>query len=256
MDDPAAQTRLAGSLAEGIEGLVAVHDAIAPDLHAYACFLLAPGRHAADDGPAEAVLDALLVAGETAGELVDRALARAWLYALTRNECLRLASRRCTDWPVADAEAAELGRWHGLAPAEVGAVLGYAAPASAEPGPAVPAKEPPGWLRAELVAALGVDGAGRRAELARRAHPYDPEGFPVPVDHRRLSARTLAWSAAAVVLIALALLVTLPPGGATSALPGPALAAAVPAPAAASTLPLLPTLPATPFGVTPPATAV
>jgi DNA-directed RNA polymerase specialized sigma24 family protein len=162
---------LAGLLAAGTEGLVAVHDAVAADLHAYAWFLLAPGRHAADDGPAEAVLDALLVAGETAGELAHPGLARAWLYALTRNECLRVvASRRAAVWPGAAAEVAELAGRHRLAPAEVAAVLGEAARPDADPGPATPVKAPPRWLRAELVAALGVEAAGRRAELARRAH--------------------------------------------------------------------------------------
>jgi hypothetical protein len=253
--DPAADSRLAGSL-PGIDGLLAVHDAIAPDLHAYACFLLAPGRHAADDGPATALLDALLVAGETAGELVDPAMTRAWLYALTRNECLRLTSRRPAERPDADAEATELGWRHGLAAAEIGAVLGHPARPGADPGPAVPVRAPPGWVRAELVAALGVEEAGRRAELARRAHPYDPEGFPVPVDHRRLSARALTWSAAAVVLIALSLLVILPAGGSSHALPGPALAAAASAPAVAdAAVTPLPTLAATSLDAAPATTA-
>ena len=243
---------MAGALAGGTEGLLAVHDTIAADLHAYAWFLLASGRHAADDGPAEAVLDALLVAGEAAGELVDPALSRAWLYALTRNECLR---RRPAAWPAAEAEAAELAGRQGLAAAEVAAVLGRAVRPVADAGAPVPVDAPPEWLRAELVGALGVEAAGRRAELARRAHPYDPEGFPVPVDSRRLSARALAWSAAAVVLIALALLVSLPAGGPTGALPGPALAAAAPAAgdaaAAAATPAPLPTLAATTLGAAP-----
>jgi hypothetical protein len=73
----------------------------------------------------------------------------------------------------------------------------------------------------------------------------------VPIDHRRLSGRALAWSAAAVVLLALALLVTVPGGRPAGAPPGPALAAAVPARVAAtSTIAPLPTLPATPFADT------
>jgi len=251
VDDP-ADPDLAGALAGGTEGLLAVHDAIAADLHAYAWFLLVPGRHAADDGPAEAVLDALLVAGETAGELVDPALSLAWLHALTRNECLR---RRPATWPAVEAEAAELAAQQGLAAAEVAAVLGRAVRPVADAGAPIPVDAPPEWLRAELVAALGVEAAGRRAELARRAHPYDPEGFPIPADSRRLSARALAWSAAAVVLIALALLVSLPVGDPTGPLPGPALAAAAPAPddaAGAATAPApLPTLAATTVGAAP-----
>lgn len=261
MGDPAAGARsdrgLAGSLAGGIDGLLAVHDAIAADLHGYACFLLRAGRHAADDGPAEAVLDALLVAAGTIGELADPGRTRAWLYALTRNECLRQVSHRPADRPLAAAEAAELAGRHGLAPAEIGAVLGQAVRPVADPEPPAPVKAPPGWLRGELATAIGVEGAGRRAELARRAHPYDPDGFPVPVDHRRLSARALAWSAAAVVLTALGLLVLLPTGGGPNgALPGPARAAALPGPAAAgSGAAPVPTLPATAFVDRPPATS-
>lgn len=248
---------LAGRLAGGTEGVLEVFDAAVGDLLAYAWFLLAPGRHAADDGPAEAVLDALLVAGETIDELVAPTLTRAWLYALTRNECLRDASHRSAGAPPAELEAAELTGRHGLTAAEVAVVLGRAVRPAADPGPPVPARTPPGWLRAELVAALGAEAAGHRAELAARAHPYDPEGFPVPVDSRRLSSRALAWSAAAAVAVGLVLLVTLPTGGgaAGSALPGPVRAAALVAPVEVGAAPAaLPTLGATPFGA--PATTV
>ncbi len=243
---------LAGLLSGGPEGVLTVHDAAADDLYAYAWFLLAPGRHAADDGPAEAVLDALLVAAETVGELVNPGLTRAWLYALTRNECLRVANHRSAGWPSAEVEAAELAGRHELTLAEVATILGRAVRPSGEPEPPVPVMATPEWVRAELAAATGVEAAGRRAELAARAHPYDSEGFPIALDSRRLSARALAWSAAAAVLVALALLATLPGGGgiASSALPGPARAAAVVAPVAGGPEPApLPTLRATPFGV-------
>ena len=65
-------------------------------------------------------------------------------------------------------------------------------------------------VRAELIAAAGPEGAERRAELLRQARPFEVDGFPVPLDRRRLSSRALAWSAAVAVLIAIGLLVALP----------------------------------------------
>ena len=92
-------------------------------------------------------------------------------------------------------------------------------------------------------------GAVRRAELTRRARPFDPDGFPVPLDRRRLSGPALAWSAAAVVLLALGMLVLLPAGGggAVAAAPaGPALATG-PRPGADDQGRPIPTLAASPF---------
>lgn len=235
-------------------GLIAAHDAYGPDLVGYAEFLLA-GRPAPDGAghPAEeaaaAVLDALLVAAGTAGDLTDPTRMRAWLVALTRNECLR---RRPGPGAPTTAEAAELGR-RGVSRGEVSALLGYA-PAELPARQGAP-ETVPAWLCGELVAAAGAAGAGRRAELTRRARPFEPDGFPVPLDRRRLSRSALAWSAVVVVVIALGLLLALPTPGDAGALARqvPLLAAASAVVAPADTpQELLPTLADTPFATTSP----
>ena len=98
----------------------------------------------------------------------------------------------------------------------------------------------PASLRDLVLAAPAV----RRAELVRRARPFEPDGFPVPLDRRRLSARALGWSAAAVVLAALALLVWLPIDGAAvgGVAPDRAPAAAAPPEARAAEVQPLPTI--------------
>ena len=216
----------------------------ADGLHAYAHSLLRD-----PDAAADATVDALLVAGAAADELADRTRVRPWLYALVRNEALR----RCppAERPPLGAEAAELTLRHRLSPADVAAVLGHPAeyadrlataaahtPAALGPLPASPGRlgddtEPlrltgdprPGeWRRRTRLA------AERRSEVVRRARPFDADGFPVPVDRPRLSARTLVWSAATAVAIALVVLITLPVGGRAETIGpgGPALAAAAP----------------------------
>jgi hypothetical protein len=225
---------LAAALGRADEaGLLAAHDSYGPDLLGYAEFLLA-GRSSAATEPADeaaaAVLDALLVASGAVADLADRDRMPTWLFALTRNECLR---RGAVTAP--EAEAAELGR-RGLGPLQVAALLGFAP--AALPGRVPPTATPPAWLEAELVAAAGPEGAGRRAELTRRARPFEPDGFPVPLDRRRLSSKVLAWSAGAVVVIALGLLVGLPAkGNAGGSGPAPAALAGTPAPTAVAAPP-------------------
>ena len=254
---------LAVALGGGTEaGLLAAYDAYGPDLFGYAEFLLA-GRSDTDgtDQAAAAVLDAMLVATGTAGELTDPDRMLPWLLALTRNECLRRGAGAA-----AEDEAAELGR-RGLGPFDVAALLGFA-PASL-PGRVAQEHAPPDWLRAELAAAAGAEAAAFRAELARRARPFEPDGFPIPLDRRRLSGKVLAWSAAVVVVIALGLLVALPTKGNAGSAAAPAAPAEVAepstaaAPAEAADEPV-PTLGQAPFGsagaasapVTAPSTAV
>jgi hypothetical protein len=198
---------LAVALGGGTEaGLLAAYDAYGSDLFGYAEFLLA-GRSDTDraDQAAAAVLDALLVATGTVGELTDPDRILPWLLALTRNECLRRGAGAA-----AEDEAAELGR-RGLGPLDVAALLGFA-PAPL-PGPVPPENVPPDWLLTELLAAAGPEAVALRAELTRRARPFEPDGFPIPLDRRRLPGKVLAWSAAAVVVIALGLLVVLPTKG-------------------------------------------
>jgi hypothetical protein len=238
---------LAVALGRGDEtGLLAAHDAYGPELYGYAEFLLAGRPDPEVDRPGEAVVDALLVATGAVADLTDPGRLLPWLLALTRNECLRAGAGAAPE-----AEAAELGRC-GLGPVEVAAVLGFA-PAGLPHREPLPA--PPEWLRDELVAAAGPAGAVRRGELARRARPFEPDGFPVPLDRRRLSGKVLAWSAAAVVIIALGLLVGLPTKGnaGAAAIEPAALAEASPAGAAAAPPPAeasgpIPTLDAAPFG--------
>ena len=210
-------------------GLLAAHDAYGPDLIGYAQFVLA-GRPAGTpvalaDEAAGAVRDALLVATGAASDLTDPTRMLAWLLALTRNECLR---RRPGTGVPASVEAAELGR-RGMDPDEVAALLGVA-PASL-PARQAATETVPAWLEAELVASAGPDGAQHRAELAHRARPFDPDGFPVPLDRRRLSRSALAWSTAAALLVALVVLVSVPTrGGSADAVSGgPLLAVAPPA---------------------------
>jgi hypothetical protein len=227
--EPPSPAALAVALGRGSEaGLLAAYDAYGPDLFGYAELLLA-GRPAADraDRAAAAVLDALLVATGAVGDLTDPDRMLPWLLALTRNECLR----RGGGAPAED-EAAELGR-RGLGPFEVGALLGFA-PATL-PRPEPPDRTPPDWLQAQLLAAAGPEAVGLRAELTRRARPFEPDGFPIPLDRRRLSGKVLAWSAAAVVVVAVGLLVALPTRGnaGSSAVP-PAAVAEAAAPTAAA----------------------
>jgi DNA-directed RNA polymerase specialized sigma24 family protein len=223
---PPSGAALAVALGHGNEaGLLAAYDAYGPDLFGYADFLLA-GQPDADraDQAAGAVLDALLVATGAVADLIDPERMLPWLLALTRNECLRRGARAA-----AEDEAAELGR-RGLGPFDVAALLGFA-PAPL-PRRVPPEHVPPEWLRTELLAAAGPEAGAFRAELARRARPFEPDGFPIPLDRRRLSGKVLAWSAAAVVVIALGLLVVLPTTG--NAGSSSAAAPAVPAEAASS----------------------
>ena len=227
---PPSEAALAVALGRGNEaGLLAAYEAYGPDLFGYAEFLLA-GRPGADraDQAAGAVLDALLVATGAVGDLTDPDRMRPWLLALTRNESLRRGAG-----VAAEDEAAELGR-RGLGPFEVGALLGFA-PAGL-PRRVPPEHSPPDWLRAELLAAAGPEAVALRAELTRRGRPFEPDGFPIPLDRRRLSGRVLAWSAAVVVVVALGLLVVLPTkGNAGSSTVAPAVPAEAATPAATAT---------------------
>ncbi len=246
--EPPSGAALAVALGRGNEaGLLAAYDAYGHDLFGYAEFLLA-GQPDADraDQAAGAVLDALLVATGAVGDLTDPDGLLPWLLALTRNEGLRRGAGAA-----AEDEAAELGR-RGLGPFEVAALLGFAP--AALPRRVPPEHNPPDWLRTELLAAAGPEAVALRAELTRRARPFEPDGFPIPLDRRRLSGKLLAWSAAAVVVVALGLLVALPTNGnagssavAPAALSGAAEPTSTAAPAESADDPV-PTLGQVPFG--------
>jgi DNA-directed RNA polymerase specialized sigma24 family protein len=241
VDDRALATSLAGG---HLDGLLAVYDSYADRLFGYGSGLLG-----SEDAAIGAIRDALLIAGERAGALPEPTRLAPWLYALTRNECVRRL--RHADGDDLDRELASLTRRHRLAPADIAAIVGLsidetthrlravvaAAPPDGEAGED-PAGEPaaPAALRAQLIAGAGADAEEYRAALARRAGPFGADGFPQPLDQRRITGGVLAWSTAAAVLIALALLVVLPgkdspaggttlaalPGGVTTSSPQPA----------------------------------
>ncbi|HEX6329539.1 MAG TPA: sigma-70 family RNA polymerase sigma factor [Jiangellaceae bacterium] len=82
MDDVGIVTALR---ARDPAGLAAAYDEYADRLVAY-CAAMLQDRHAA----ADAVHDTFVVAYERAGQLRDPGKLRSWLYAIARNECLRL----------------------------------------------------------------------------------------------------------------------------------------------------------------------
>jgi len=265
VEEPAPTDRLAGGSADG---LLRVYDAYADRLYAYALGLLD------EAGPAvAAVRDALLVAPGAVAGLADPSMLRPWLYALVRNECLRrgegvrdpagevaelVGRHRLAPEEVAAVTGAEPGAIplaSGAAPDDGRAADGWAADGWADgwaahgaagvddliagmphDAGAYPVLEAaPAELREAVAAAAGRAAAGHRAALLRRAQPFDPDGFPVPLDRRRLSSRALASAAAAVVLLAVGLLVAPPIGGGA---PAGGVAAPVPAPASiAASLP-------------------
>jgi RNA polymerase sigma factor (sigma-70 family) len=134
----------AGLVAGGRQGLQRTYLAYADRLFEY-CRGLVPDPDAA----ADALHDAFVVASQRAVELVEPDRLRAWLYALVRNECLRLLADRNRDlveppepdteqWsPVRDAVdrlprgnrvAYELAARHGLADHDIAEVLGISEP--------------------------------------------------------------------------------------------------------------------------------
>ncbi len=221
---------LAGSLADGsTEGLLAAYDVYADRLYVYSRVLLAD-----EDAAAAAVHDALLVAAGRAPGLPLTTPLGPWLYALTRNECLRRRPGRTV--PSRERELVELARRHRLATADIAAVLGIEVseaeqalaglPAACRLDP-LPALNPPAALRHRLAAA-------DRAAAARQAGPFRANGFPHPLDRRRVSGRMLAASIVVVVLGALGLLTVVPgdgTGASGAAATGSAAAAAAAAPA-------------------------
>ena len=247
---------LTESLVRGdTEDLLAVYDAYGDRLYAYGWALLDDEKQAA-----EAVRDALLVAAVTADNLRQPALLGPWLYAVVRNECLRRRDDPTQPLIPAADEIAELAGRHRMDAAAIAAVLGVSvedirdrveSPAAAlDPLPFVVA---PAALRDDLGTAAAPDGVAHRLTLAKRARPFNSEGFPVPLDRRRISGRTLAWSTAVAVVVALGVLLTVPVEGDGSG--GRVLAAVVPVGPDFSTLPApaLRSSPAAPDPITWPA---
>jgi RNA polymerase sigma factor (sigma-70 family) len=86
-------------------GLAGVYDRYADRLYAY-CVTLLQDRDAA----ADAVHDTLLIARERAAQLRDPDRLRPWLYAIARNECMRMLRGRQRDTGLDEAgDVADLG---------------------------------------------------------------------------------------------------------------------------------------------------
>lgn len=81
-------SEIAALLADGDpRGLEAAYAAYADRIHDYARGML---RNASPDAAADVTHDTFLIAMAKAGSLRDRDRLRAWLYAIARNECLRV----------------------------------------------------------------------------------------------------------------------------------------------------------------------
>lgn len=217
-----AERRLIASPVDGgTTSLPALYDTYADRLYTYCYSLLSDPDLAAD-----ALSDCLVVAGERTSQLRKPERLRCWLYALARNECVRRRAD-AEEFAEVDEELTELAGRHRLGVVEITTLLGLPfdvvagrvnAVLAADRDGVAPFLEAPAWVREQIVTAPDADEAGHRAAVAKRAGPYDEDGFPLPLDRRRISGRVLAWSTAAVVLIVLALLVVLPriDGGARS----------------------------------------
>jgi len=112
-------------------GMAAVYDRYAPRLFDYSVGMLRDR-----DGAGDAVHDALLVAADRAHQLRDPDKLRPWLYAIARNECLRMlrARRREADLDAAgDVSDTSVDVERGLRAAEAQALVRDAA-AGLNPG--------------------------------------------------------------------------------------------------------------------------
>jgi RNA polymerase sigma factor (sigma-70 family) len=95
VDDRAVVAALVAGDPRGLEG---AYRAYAGLLYNYCRALL----HDAD-AAADAVHDTFVIAGQRAGQLRDPDRLRAWLYAIARNECLRLLRTRARHVPLEEA---------------------------------------------------------------------------------------------------------------------------------------------------------
>jgi hypothetical protein len=211
--DPAELTK---SLRNGDDEAVDdLFDRFGPGLYDY-CLTLSRGP----DRAADAVYNAILTAVWRIGELADPRRIEAWLYALARNECLRLARRDVVPWPVGVAtllrwrrqydlrEVSALVRRHGFDHRGVAAVLGVprwrarALVARSRALAPVGTSAAPAELRERVVAdAVNPLRTSYRADLAG---PYRRSGFPVPADQAPAVRRYALVTAAVIGIVAAA----------------------------------------------------
>jgi RNA polymerase sigma factor (sigma-70 family) len=92
---------VASIVADEADGLAEAYDRYADPLYKYCQFMLGDSADAAD-----AVQDTFVIAASRLAGLRDAELLRAWLYAVARNECLRILGARTTT--TAPAEAPEV----------------------------------------------------------------------------------------------------------------------------------------------------
>jgi len=211
-----------------VRAVDAVYDYYANDLYDYALTLLDP------DVAADAVHDALLVSLAWHNKLEARDEFGLWLYALVRNECLRVlrrggtaadlgahSSRRVQPYARDDSqrllrEVHELVRHHAFDNREIATLLGVSAHraqglcdrserlfgARRGAGGSRPHAELPPELRTRVLASAQVPS--RIAYRGDLAEPRQRNGYPVPLDRLDVykRARTLRGAGAAAAVLA------------------------------------------------------
>src|SRR5580693_4401704 len=90
---------VASIVAGEADGLAEAYDRYADPLYKYCQFMLGDAADAAD-----AVQDTFVIAASRLAGLRDPELLRAWLYAVARNECLRILGAKTTTTAPAEAE--------------------------------------------------------------------------------------------------------------------------------------------------------
>jgi DNA-directed RNA polymerase specialized sigma24 family protein len=229
MDD----ARLASALQRGADGALSrVYTFYAPRLYDYCLTFLADPESAAD-----ALHEAMLVAASWAPHLSDRSHFRLWLYAITRNECLRklrgnagpslgVGERPRRAMPASGRtdpvlrEVTDLVFRHNFTPADVAAVTGMPVRrarslcsrstsvlsrdrrAGTGIGRQVRPSLPTALRDRVLASAAAPSRVAYRGELAM---PRQRSGFPVPLTYgpaHHVRRRTLVKAAAIVTALA------------------------------------------------------
>lgn len=163
VDDRAVVAALVSGDPRGLDG---AYRAYADRLYTYCRGML---RDA--DAAADAVHDTFILAGQRAGQLRDPDRLRSWLYAVARNECLRILRRRGRHVPLEEAGQVSAPSTDPDAPLHAAEVqqLVRAAAAGLNPGDreVFELAVRHDLAAAELGAALGVSVAHAHARLSR-----------------------------------------------------------------------------------------
>jgi RNA polymerase sigma factor (sigma-70 family) len=163
VDDRAVVAALVSGDPRGLDG---AYRAYADRLYTYCRGML---RDA--DAAADAVHDTFILAGQRAGQLRDPDRLRSWLYAIARNECLRILRRRGRHVPLEEAGQVSAPSTDPDAPLHAAEVqeLVRAAAAGLNPGDreVFELAVRHDLAAPEIGAALGVSGAHAHARLSR-----------------------------------------------------------------------------------------